>query len=1087
MANRHPLFLCSIRALLGVFVVLSSTAVLPQEISPRLYQEMRWRMIGPFRGGRTLTAAGVPGQPDTYYFGAVAGGVWRTTNGGNTWLPIFDQQPVASIGALAIAPSDPKTIYVGTGEADMRSNISFGMGVYRSYDAGATWTHVGLSETRHIAKILVDPRNPDIVLVAALGHAYGPNPERGVFRTTDGGHTWQKVLYKDENTGAIDLAADPADPHIICAAMWNAHRTPWSQYPPVNGPGGGLYKSIDGGSTWAQVVGNGLPGGDWGRAGIAIASARGIKRIYVLVDAQDGGLFRSDNDGKSWERVSADRRIRERGWYFGGVTVVPQNPDTVYVSNVALYRSTNGGRSFEAFKGAPGGDDYHLLWIDPQNSARMIFASDQGAGVSVDAGASWSSWFNQPTAQFYHVAVDNQFPYYVYGAQQDSGTVATVSRSDFGSITYRDWYSIGAGEAGYIAPDPGDPNTVYGGDTYGALYRFDKRTGQSHDISPLIGADSYDLAISQRKLRFTWTSPLVFSPFDPHTLYFGSQYVLRTTNQGSKWEAISPDLTGASPKAAAGGPLTPDSAKQRGYGVVYTIAPSAVARGLIWVGSDTGVISLTRDEGKTWTDVTPHELIELGAFSKISLIEAGHFDAGTAYVAVDRHRLDDYLPHIYRTHDFGKTWTEITQGINWSLPRQPAAGLAVSGRLSYRAYVHAVREDPVRRGLLYAATELGVCVSFDDGDHWQSLQLNLPVAPVHDLVVNGNDLAIATHGRSFWILDDVAPLREANAQVAVAAGYLFPPQTAIRVRRNVNRDTPLPQEFPAGENPPAGAILDYYLGADPAGGIILEILDSRGRVVRRFSSADPHAPPPQPPPFTADWIRPSAPLSKSLGMHRFAWDLRYPTPPMIVPEYSSAVAFGENTPAIAEGALGLPGEYEVRLSVGGQVFSRPLRVEMDPRVRTPRADLERAFALEQQISEAMERDYRAFRQAEDLHEKLASLASSGPVPLRDAAAELDRKLLALAGEEESPTTKEEKLSWVPTLRLLNRSLAAELQVVQGADTAPTEQVQQAFANTCQELQSLLAIWQQLRTRELAAFNDVARKNGGPQLVISDAP
>ena len=886
--------------------LLAAALVLPlaataQNVTPNLYSGMRWRMIGPFRGGRSLTAAGVRGQRDAYYFGAVGGGVWKTTNGGHTWFPIFDSQPIASIGSLAVAPSDANIIYVGTGEASIRSDIAFGNGVYKSTDAGQTWLHIGLEDTRHIGRVLIDPKNANIVFVAALGHAYGPNQERGVFRSTDGGRAWQKVLFKDENTGAIDLAFDPDNSRIIYATLWNAHRPAWSTYAPIQGVGSGLYKSTDGGTTWTQITGNGLPAADWGRAGIA--TSRDV--VYVLVDVLKGnesGLYRSDDRGATWLRVSNDKRIFGRQWYFGEVTADQNNPDVVYVPNVSLYKSSDSGKTFSALKGAPGGDDYHFLWLDPDDSSRMVVASDQGTVVSVDGGTSWTSWFNQPTAQFYHVTTDNQFPYYVYGAQQDSGTVATTSRSDYGSITYRDWYSVGGGEAGYIAPDPADPDTVYAGDTYGRLFRFNKRTGQSQDISPT-AVEEWTTPITAKKLRFTWTSPVVFSPQDPKTLYMGAQYVLRSTDRGNSWQQISPDLTGCSSADVAGPPsagkppepVNTQNVIERCYGVVYTIAPSPLEANVIWAGTDTGRVWLSRDGGKTWNSVMGREL---EPWSKISMIEASPFDAATAYAAVDRHRLDDYAPAIYRTRDFGKNWQRITAGI------------------SAPAFVRAVREDPKRKGLLYAGTEMGVYVSFDDGDSWSPLQLNLPVAPVHDLVVHDDDLAIATHGRSFWILDDLTPLRQITPDITKSAAFLFAPQTAMRVRSDVGRDTPLPPEEPAGENPPAGAILDYYLGT-PAKEVTLEILDAGGKLVRRFSSADKPIEPDKNVAFPTFWFVPPSKLDTTAGEHRLVWDLRYPDPPSLHKNYDGSAVYGVGGNSPPRGPLVLP---EIPADAGAAVL-----------------------------------------------------------------------------------------------------------------------------------------------------------------------
>jgi photosystem II stability/assembly factor-like uncharacterized protein len=987
---------------LAIAALLGAAAASAQNITPKLYSGMRWRMIGPFRGGRCLTAAGVRGQRDLYYFGAVGGGVWKTANGGQTWEPIFDSQPIASIGSLAVAPSDANIIYVGTGEAAIRSDISFGNGVYKSTDAGKTWIHIGLDDTRHIGRVLVDPRDPNIVFVAALGHAYGPNAERGVFRTTDGGRSWQKVLYKNENTGAIDLAFDPDNSKIVYATLWNAHRPPWSTYAPIQGVGSGLYKSTDGGNTWNQIKGNGLPVADWGRAGVATSKSV-VYLLFDTLEGNEGGLYRSDDRGASWRRVSNDKRIFSRQWYFGQVTVDANNPDIVFVPNVALYQSSDGGKTFVALKGAPGGDDYHFLWLDPDNPARLITASDQGTVISVDGGKSWTSWMNEPTAQFYHVSTDNQFPYYVYGAQQDSGTVATSSRSDYGSITYRDWYSIGAGESGYIAPDPSDPNTVYGGSTYGRLFRFDKRTGQSQDISPT-AVTSFGEEISQRKLRFTWTSPVVFSPQDPKTLYMGAQYVLRTTDRGNSWQPISPDLTGCSPSdvarppSAGKEPVNTQNAAERCYGVVYTIAPSSDAR-ITWAGTDTGRIWLTRDGGKNWENVTPRNL---GDWSKISMLEVPAFDANTAYAAVDRHRLDDYAPHIYRTHGFGRDWEEVTTGI-------PAT-----------AFVHAVREDPKRKGLLYAGTETGVYVSFNYGDSWLPLQLNLPVAPVHDLVVHDDDLVIATHGRSFWILDDLTPLRQITPQLADDRAHLFAPQTAMRVRSDVAHDTPLPPEEPAGQNPPSGAILDYYLGA-AVKEVSLEILDSSGKVVRRFSSADQTPSAPTNVPIPSYWFVPPPKLETTAGEHRFVWDLRYPDPPSLRKNYDISAVYATGVHALPRGPLVLPGEYQVRLTVDGKTYTQPLTVKLDPRLKVSAAELQKQFDLEMQIAAAMQQAYAAMKQR-------------GQIPTENHV---------------QPPAKPDTLAGT-----LSR-LTTLLEVVDTADAAPTQQAQEAWQELHAKLEQQL--------------------------------
>ena len=989
-------------------------------------------MIGPFRGGRSISVAGIEGDPNTYYFGSVGGGVWKTINGGITWKPVFDAQPIASIGALALAPSNPSILYVGTGEADFRSDLTYGNGVYKSTDAGNTWSNIGLRDTRHIRRIVIDPHDPNTVLVAAMGHAYGPNPERGVFRSKDGGATWQKVLYKDENTGAIDLRLDPDNPQTVYASLWSARRPPWSTYPPLSSSGA-IYKSTDGGVTWKHLAATGLPPqeGEWGRIGLAIAAGTHGQRIYALIDANRGGLFRSDDGGEHWSLADNDRRIG-RLWYFGEVDADPKDPNTIYMPNVSIYRSTDGGKNLEAIKGAPGGDDYHALWIDPANPRRMIFGSDQGVGVSVDGGKSWSSWYNQPTAQLYHVTVDNQFPYRVYGAQQDSGTVSIASRGAFGSITFRDWYSIGAGESGYIAPDPSDANIVYGGDTYGAVHRFDHRTGQSQVISPTAVAN-FGLDISHADLRFTWTSPLVFSPQDPHTLYYGSQYLLRSQDQGMSWERISPDLTGAQSGTASEGPTSVENAKARGYGVIYAIAPSPLSAGQIWAGTDTGLIQLTRDGGKSWENVTPSGL---GDWSKISIIDASHFDPGTAYAAVDRHRLDDISPQVFRTHDFGKTWTRITQGI-------PDG-----------AYVRAVREDPVHKGLLFAGTELGVYVSLDDGDSWQSLRLNMPVVPVHDLVVKDNDLVVATHGRSFWILDDISPLREMNAADA-SSTHLFTPAPAVRMRPNVNTDTPLPPEEPAGENPPPGAILYYSLKSQAQGEVLLEILDESGKLVRRYSSQDhPVLPQPVNVPFPMYWFRPPQPLSTEAGLHRFVWNLRYANPPASFPEFSMSTAFGQNTPVEPEGPQVMPGTYEVRLTVDGKSATQKISVTMDPRVKVSIGDLQKQFALATKIYQAIEQGDTALAQIRDFYrhnrgnpaasQKLEALSRIEP-PSQE-------------GTEPRPRAGG---SQAPALSRLLGALQRLAVTVDSADAAPTTQATKAAEETVSQVQSLVAQWEKI--------------------------
>jgi photosystem II stability/assembly factor-like uncharacterized protein len=870
-------------------------------VDPALYSGLRWRSIGPFRAGRVNGVSGVPGQPNVFYAGSVGGGVWKTTNAGRTWFPIFDSQPIASIGAIAVAASNPNIVYVGSGEADMRSQISYGNGMYKSTDGGKTWTHTGLEATRQIGKILIDPRDPNIVFVAALGHVYGPNPDRGVFRSRDGGASWQKVLFKTNDVGAIDLVSDPADSRLVYASLWNTRRPPWSVYPPSYGPGSGLYKSSDGGSNWQQLT-VGLPAEGVGRIGLAVAPSS-HNRVYAIIDAKQGGLFRSDDGGATWTRTSSDNRIWGRGWYFGKVVVDPKNPDLVYVSNTGVYRSRDGGKTFgEPFKGAPGGDDYHQLWIHPDDGNRMILGGDQGAIVSVDGLAehpTWSSWLNQPIAELYHVAPDYNFPYWVTGAQQDSGAVRVRTRGKFATITMRDWEPLCAGgESGYTAPDPLNPKIMFGG----TVMRCNVETGEIRNVTPEVNLPA--------PARHTWTNPLVFSLADPQALYFGDQFVFKTTDGGEHWTRISDDLTRPTPTdppnldAAAAA----DFDAQRGKGgVVYTIAPSPLQAPLIWIGTDDGLIKVTGDDGKTWADVTPKELTP---WSKVVMMEASHFEPDEAYAASDRHRLTDNEPYIYRTTDRGKSWQKITRG------------------LPPGVYVQTVKEDPKRRGLLVAGTELGVFVSFNDGNDWQSLQLNLPPTSNRDLAFKGNDLIVATHGRGFWVIDDISVLRQMSPEVTTTDAFLFKPADAFILPPGTDDGTPTQKDEAWAENPPTGAIIDYYLKADQSSPVLLEITNSAGQTVRRYSSTDPVQPmDPNTLVVNAVWQRPQEALSARAGLNRFVWDFR-PTPP-------PSTGRGGRGGGGGGGRGGLPpsppGSYTVKLTVNGKTLTQPLILKADPR------------------------------------------------------------------------------------------------------------------------------------------------------------
>ena len=868
------------------FLALALSA---QTFDPQLYAGLRWRDIGPYRGGRTVGAAGIPAQPNVFYIGVNNGGVWKTDDYGRTWNPLFDDQPTGSIGAIAVAPSNPAIVFAGSGEGLQRPDLSVGDGIYKSVDGGKSWRHMpGLRDAQQIPAILVDPRNPDRLFAAAMGHPYGPNAERGVFRSTDGGATWQKVLYKDELTGAIDLAFDPRNPQNVYAVLWQAQQGPWENGV-FSGPGSGLYKSTDGGTTW-KPIGASLPTtapGGLGRAGIAIAPSD-PDRMYALVEGRSGtgGLYRSEDAGANWKRINSEQRIHGRGSDFACVRVDPKNRDVIYVANTSTYRSTDAGGSFTAIKGAPGGDDYHTIWINPLNPDIILLASDQGATISVNHGTTWSSWYNQPTAQFYHVITDNQTPYWVYGGQQESGSAGVVSRGNDGAITFRDWHPVGAEEYAYVAPDPLDSNIIYAS----KVSRYDRRTGEVEDRTP-----------KDKSLRYLRTMPLIFSYVDPHVLFFGAQVVLKTTDGGLNWEKISPDLTRENYDLPGSVAAYPEDAKKQGTrrGVVYSIAPSHLNVNVLWAGTDDGLIHVTRDGGKTWKNVTPPALT---AWSKIAQLDSSYFDDDTVYAAVNRLRLDDLKPHIWRTHDGGATWKETVRG----LPDAP---------------VNAVREDPVRKGLLYAATEIAVFVSFNDGDDWQPLRQNMPATSIRDIVIHDDDLVAGTHGRGFWILDDLSPLRRLTAETT-----LYAPRATIRYARNQNTDTPLPPEEPAGKNPPDGAILYYNLAAAASGPITLEILDSTGALVRRFSSGDQPEPPDATVNVPAYWFRPFQPLGATAGMHRFVWDLHGAPPPGHRRDFEYPIsAIVHDTPG-EQGEWMPAGTYTVRLAVEGRVYTQPLRV-----------------------------------------------------------------------------------------------------------------------------------------------------------------
>jgi photosystem II stability/assembly factor-like uncharacterized protein len=1030
-------------------LVLQASAGLAQQFDPSLYQEIRWRCIGPFRAGRTVGATGVPGQPNLFYIGVNNGGVWKTNDYGHTWKPIFDDQPTGSIGDLAVAPSNPDIIYVGSGEGLQRPDLSTGDGLYKSTDGGKSWRNMGLRDGQQIGSIIVDPRDANRLFVAVLGHPYGPNQERGVYRSTNGGQSWQKVLYRDENTGAIQLEFDPNNPQIVYADLWAGRQGPWENGA-WQGPESGLFKSTDGGETWKRLTG-GLPtfAQGLGRIGFGISRSR-PNTIYATVDAAPkfGGVYRSDDAGESWRLINEDIRLWGRGSDFAEIRVDPKNPETVFVANIASYKSTDGGKTFKAFKGAPGGDDYHRLWINPDNPDIMLFATDQGATITVNGGETWSSWYNQPTAQFYHVITDNQFPYWVYGGQQESGSAAVVSRGEYGAITWRDWRTVGVEEYGYVAPDPLNPNIVYGG----KITRFDRATGQVQNIAPE--------AIRSGKYRFLRTAPVIFSPVDPRTLYFAGNVLFKTTSGGNIWEVISPDLSRDKwevPKNV-GVYATPEMATMARRGVIYTVAPSFQDVNTIWAGTDDGLIHITRDGGRNWTNITPPGL---PSWAKVSLLEASHFDNDTAYAAINTFRLDDLRPHIYRTHDGGKTWEEITRGL-------PDGGI-----------VNAVREDPVRKGLLFAGTEQAVYVSFDDGENWQSLRLNMPATSIRDLVVHKDDIVVGTHGRSFWILDDITPLRQINNEVATSAAFLFQPQLTYRVRRSLNTDTPIPPEEPMGQNPPDGAILNYFLKADSAQPVTLTILDKAGRAIRVFSSKDePEAVNEKELPYPNYWFRPARSLSAKAGMHRWVWDLHFPPPADSQRTYGMQAIY-RDTPTGPPGPSVLPGEYTVQLQANGKTYTRTLLIQMDPRVKTPQEGIRQQFLFSMAAYDNLGQIRDGLRQIRELRRELATLKERvAKGPLADAIAALDRKAAALEGTGGGGRGGGAG-GGEPGFARLSGEFNSLLALAEGADVQPTTQAQLALGEAQKNFAELQGRWRELTDKDVKALNDQLRQANLP--------
>jgi photosystem II stability/assembly factor-like uncharacterized protein len=1046
-------------ALLSAFPAASVSEA--QQYPVSTYQELRWRMIGPFRGGRTRALSGVASQPNVFYIGAVDGGVWKSDDYGRTWRPIFDAQPTQSVGAIAVAPSDANIIYVASGEGLHRPDLSVGDGIYRSTDAGKTWTHLALRGGQQIPALAIDPRDPNRLFAAVLGHPYGPSEDRGIFRSIDGGQAWTKVLYQDENTGGSDIEMDPTNPSVLYASLWESRLGPWEDGNTYNGQNSGLFKSTDGGDTWRPLR-NGLPN-DIVQINTAIAASQPSRLYAVLGTTAPGvyasgkglGVYRSDDAGETWYRATSDPRpaMRIGGGDLPILRVDPKNADIVYSTSIVTLRSTDGAKTWTSIRGAPGGDDYQNIWINPVSPNIILLVADQGALVTVNGGASWSSWYNQPTAQMYHANVANTFPYSVCGGQQESGSVCISSRGNDGSVTERDWHPVGVIEYGYVAPDPLDPNIIYGGGrSEVSKYHWD--TGQIQDVTPI--------PIKGEKFRADRTQPTMFSPLDPHTLYYTSNFLFKTTDGGENWQIISPDLARPHPgiPASLGKLADKDPKADKPRGAIYSLAPSFKTIDTLWAGTDDGLIWLTRDAGKNWKDITPPELTP---WSKVTQLDASRFDDDTVYASVSRFRIDDLRPYIYRTHDGGKSWTKISDGLPDDAP------------------VDTVRADPVRKGLLFAGTETSVWVSFDDGDHWQSLQLNLPHTSMRDLWIHESDLILATHGRSFWILDDITPLRQIDHETADNVAFLFKPTPAYRVRRSTYTDTPIPPDEPLGQNPPAGAILDYFLASIPTGPVALEILDAQGKLVRRFSSADK-------PDVTMEelekqhiplyWIRMPRILSAEPGMHRWIWDLHYPAPVSTRHEFPIS-AVPRDTPRVPQGPRALPGKYTVRLMVESAKTSQSastqspriptfeLTLKRDPRVKALPADLEAMFKLQARLARMMTVSSEAILQARSIREQLEKLMAQASGPTSDAIKALDKKIAAIldgSGEPATAKTAEKNL------KAVNDDLYTLYAEVDRADAAPTPAQEKAASATDADLLPVKKRWEDLKSSDLAAMN-----------------
>ena len=1057
--------------------------------TPNFFDRLEWRNSGPYRGGRVAAVAGDPRERNTFYFGSTGGGVWKTMDGGEYWENTTDGFfKRASVGGLAVAPADPNVIYVGMGESCIRGNVSHGDGVYRSTDAGQTWMHLGLEDTRNIGKVRVHPEDPDTAYVAALGHAHGPNAERGVFRTRDGGKTWKKVLYRGEKAGASDLSIDPNNPRIIYASFWETIRRPWELV--SGGPGGGLFRSNDDGDTWTEISRNkGLPSGMLGKIGIS-ASAAQSGRVYAIVEAADGAIFRSDNFGETWERGNEDRNLRQRAWYYHHIYAHPTDPETVWVLNVSAWRSDDGGRTFQELS-IPHGD-HHDLWIDPKDPRRIINGNDGGAVVTLNGGESWSDIYNQPTAEFYHVTTDTQTPYRIYGCQQDNTSMSVPSRAPIAGITGADAFAVGGGEAGHIAVRPDDPNVIYAGEYQGIITRHDRRTRQTRIISVWPEPSSGEGAESLR-YRFQWTAPIVLSPHDPNVLYHCGNRVFRTRDEGQTWDAISPDLTrnDRTRLAPSGGPITKDNTGAEYYCTVFAFAESSVQRGVLWAGSDDGLVHVSRDDGKTWKNVTPPGI---GSWTLVSIIEASPHDAGTAYVAANRYKQDDFRPYLFKTSDYGRTWKKITNGI------------------AADDFTRAIREDPTRKGLLYAGTETGVYVSFDDGARWNRLGGNLPVVPIHDMVVKDSDLVLATHGRSFWVLDDLSPIRQLAATAMKGKARLFAPRPTVRFRtdfgfpqpgksgknyrmtgatmvtyRQVEKPTGEKAQvnIDAGQNPPDGVLVSYWLRDKPAGEVTLSFFDAKGKEIRSFKSK-----PPEPKdnkdekPLTPEQRRSEElkkarepRVAKEQGLNRFAWNMRQPDAARVEDDPT-----WESAEATLAGPVSPPGQYRVRLDVDGDRHEAAFEIRKDPRASATQADFEAQFALRMKIRDKITEVHEAINAIRALRTQIEGwekrAEGSGGARLRRAAASIKTKLAGVEEEliQVKAKSRQDTLNYPAKLNLKIGGLALS---VGSADFAPTKAMYDVFEDLSKRGETQLAKWRAIAKTDVPAFDKLVRGSGVP--------